>query len=302
MLKCEEKKHISIQSRFASSNLFENSIRGFVRAISDRMFLNFRCLTGNILLSKHLSALRSNSSTKSTRELFKWPIQSADLLYYKQSKSGSFIISSSSRNVNIDSFARRSTSTRHFKREREPSFWTLAHSVKMVVLEICAIVLVVLVVAAAISEKVRSTVISSNTYKKAFAVHMNLFSRIHNRAVRNRKEAMFALMKQSLNDVQGDILEIGAGTGANFEFLPEGSSVIALDPNPHMVAYLVENAQRFPHVYLKKIVPGFAENMEGIADESVAAVVCTLTLCSVHDMQAALTEIKRVLKPVRTCS
>lgn len=167
----------------------------------------------------------------------------------------------------------------------------------MVVLEICAIVLVVLVVAAAISEKVRSTVISSNTYKKAFAVHMNLFSRIHNRAVRNRKEAMFALMKQSLNDVQGDILEIGAGTGANFEFLPEGSSVIALDPNPHMVAYLVENAQRFPHVYLKKIVPGFAENMEGIADESVAAVVCTLTLCSVHDMQAALTEIKRVLKP-----
>lgn len=168
----------------------------------------------------------------------------------------------------------------------------------MVVLEICAIVLVVLVVAAAISEKVRSAVISSNTYKKAFAVHMNLFSRIHNRAVRNRKEAMFALMKQSLNDVQGDILEIGAGTGANFEFLPEGSSVIALDPNPHMVAYLVENAQRFPHVYLKKVVPGFAENMEGIADESVAAVVCTLTLCSVHDMQAALTEIKRVLKPV----
>ena len=168
----------------------------------------------------------------------------------------------------------------------------------MVVLEVCAIVLVVLVVTAAISEKVRSAVISSNTYKRAFAVHMNLFSRIHNRAVRNRKEAMFALMKQSLHDVQGDILEIGAGTGTNFEFLPEGSSVIALDPNPHMEAYLVENAKRFPHVYLKKIVPGFAENMEGIADESVAAVVCTLTLCSVHDMQAVLTEIKRVLKPV----
>lgn len=164
-------------------------------------------------------------------------------------------------------------------------------------LEICAVVLVVLVIAAAISEKVRSAVISSNTYKKAFAVHMNLFSRIHNKAVRKRKEAMFALMKQSLNDVQGDILEIGAGTGANFEFLPEGSSVIALEPNPHMEAYLVENAEKFPHVHLKKIVPGFAENMEGIADDSVAAVVCTLTLCSVHDMEAALTEIKRVLKP-----
>lgn len=184
------------------------------------------------------------------------------------------------------------------EREREASVWTFANSVRMVVLEICAVVLVVLVIAAAISEKVRSAVISSNTYKKAFAVHMNLFSRIHNKAVRKRKEAMFALMKQSLNDVQGDILEIGAGTGANFEFLPEGSSVIALEPNPHMEAYLVENAEKFPHVHLKKIVPGFAENMEGIADDSVAAVVCTLTLCSVHDMEAALTEIKRVLKPV----
>ena len=48
VLKCDEKKHISIQSRFVSSNLFENSLRGFVRAIYDRMFLTFRCWTGNI--------------------------------------------------------------------------------------------------------------------------------------------------------------------------------------------------------------------------------------------------------------
>lgn len=166
------------------------------------------------------------------------------------------------------------------------------------ILEICAVFLVVLVIVAAISEKVRNAVISSNTYKKAFAVHMNLFSRIHNRAVRKRKEAMFAHMKQTLNTADGDILEIGAGTGANFEFLPEGSSVVALEPNPHMESYLVENAEKFPKVHLKEIVPGFAEKMEGIADESVVAVVCTLTLCSVDDMEAALSEIKRVLKPV----
>lgn len=173
----------------------------------------------------------------------------------------------------------------------------------MMILEICAVVLVVLAIAAAMSENVRNAVISSKPYKKAFAVHMNLFSRIHNRAVRKRKEEMFAHMKLSLESVgDGDILEIGAGTGANFEFLPEGSSVIALEPNPHMESYLVENAEKCPNVHLKKIVPGFAENMEGIADESVAAVVCTLTLCSVHDMEAALSEIKRVLKPVsREC-
>ena len=167
-----------------------------------------------------------------------------------------------------------------------------------IILPICAIVVVVLFVVAALSAKVRNTVISSRTYKKAFAVHMNLFSRIHNRAVQKRKEEMFNHMKMALKDVQGDILEIGAGTGANFEFLPEGCSIIALEPNPHMETYLVENAKRFPHVQLKEIVSGYAENMEGIADNSVEAVLCTLTLCSVTDMEAVLSEIKRVLKPV----
>ena len=162
----------------------------------------------------------------------------------------------------------------------------------------CAVTLLLLMIIGAVSAKVRETVISSRTYKKAFAVHMNIFSRIHNRAVQKRKEEMFAHMKETLKGTQGDILEIGAGTGANFEFLPEGSSVIALDPNPHMEPYLVENAKTFPHVHLKEIVSGFAENMEGIADNSVEAVICTLTLCSVQDMEATLSEIRRVLKPV----
>lgn len=161
------------------------------------------------------------------------------------------------------------------------------------ILSICAVTLIVLMIAAVLSENVRNAVISSRTYKKAFAVHMNIFSRIHNRAVQKRKKDMFAYLR----GVQGDILEIGAGTGANFEFLPEGSSIIALEPNPHMESYLSENVKKFPHINLKQVVAGFAENMEGIADESVEAVVCTLTLCSVHDVEAALSEIKRVLKP-----
>ena len=114
------------------------------------------------------------------------------------------------------------------------------------ILGICAIMFVVLLMAAALSEKVRDAVISSRTYKKAFAVHMNIFSRIHNKAVQKRKEEMFTHMKMALKDVHGDILEIGAGTGANFEFLPSGCSVIALEPNPHMEPYLVENAKTFP--------------------------------------------------------
>ncbi|XP_022805123.1 methyltransferase-like protein 7A [Stylophora pistillata] len=168
----------------------------------------------------------------------------------------------------------------------------------MIVLGICAVVIVVFAITAAMSDKLREAVISSKTYKKGFAVHMNLFSRIHNSAVRKHKEDIFEKLKPCAESVGGgDILEIGAGTGANFEFFPEGSSIIALEPNRHMVPYLQENAQKFPHVQLKEIVLGFAEKMEGIPDESVAAVVCTLTLCSVSDVDTTLSEIKRVLKP-----
>ena len=38
-----------------------------------------------------------------------------------------------------------------------------------------------------------------------------------------------------LHDLAGDVLEIGAGTGANFEHYPESAHVIALEPDPFML-------------------------------------------------------------------
>lgn len=169
----------------------------------------------------------------------------------------------------------------------------------VLILSVCVMAVVVCVMAAALSENVRNAVISSGSYKRAFAAHINLFSRLYNKAVRKHKEELFARMEKKFQTVQGDklILEVGVGTGANFEFLPRGSSLIALDPNSHMEHYLMENAKRFSHFHLEKIVCGRAENMDAIPDESIDVVVCTLTLCSVEDMEAALAEIMRVLKP-----
>ena len=127
---------------------------------------------------------------------------------------------------------------------------------------------------------------------------MNIFSRIHNKAIENHKKELFSKLSLMLNNIEGDILEIGAGTGANFKFFPPGSSVIALDPNPHMEWYLKSNCAKFPHIYLKQCVTGFAEEIKEVQENSVAAVVCTLTLCSVSDIAKVLQEVKRVLKPV----
>lgn len=155
-----------------------------------------------------------------------------------------------------------------------------------------------LLICLAMTTRFRDALISSNLYKHGFAIHMNLFSKIHNRAVESKKKELFATMKTTMDNIQGDILEIGSGTGANFSFFPKGSNVIALDPNPHMEKYFKHNASQFSHVTIKKVITGFAEDLSEIEDNSLAIVVCTLTLCSVQDVEAVLREVKRVLKPV----
>ena len=115
------------------------------------------------------------------------------------------------------------------------------------------------------------------------------------------KEELFSDMSELRGMLKTDhltILEIGAGSGTNFQFFPSGSSVIALEPNPHFQKYLEKNAKKFPGVEVQKVVTDCAEKMSHVDDNSVSAVVCTVVLCSVRDVDAVLSEIKRVLKPV----
>lgn len=64
-----------------------------------------------------------------------------------------------------------------------------------------------------------------------------------------------------------------------------------------MQPYLLKEATRYPGIVLERIVEGSADNMSGIADASVDAVVGTLVLCSADNVPAVLHEVARVLKP-----
>jgi ubiquinone/menaquinone biosynthesis C-methylase UbiE len=94
-----------------------------------------------------------------------------------------------------------------------------------------------------------------------------------------------------LAELSGDVLEIGAGTGANFAHYPPAARVTALEPDPYMARRA--EARLLPNITLQ-LAP--AEHLP-FPDDSFDVVVSTLVLCTVNDVPASLTEIRRVLRP-----
>ncbi|KAM9410736.1 thiol S-methyltransferase TMT1A-like [Pholidichthys leucotaenia] len=92
------------------------------------------------------------------------------------------------------------------------------------------------------------------------------------------------------------LLEIGCGSGANFNFYPNGCTVICTDPNPHFDKYLRMSMDANDHLIYDGFIVVFGEDMSAVQDESVDVVVCTLVLCSVRNVQQVLQEVRRILR------
>jgi ubiquinone/menaquinone biosynthesis C-methylase UbiE len=92
----------------------------------------------------------------------------------------------------------------------------------------------------------------------------------------------------------GRVLEIGAGSGMNFRYYgPGATEVMALEPDPKLTAMAKERAEQ-----AGRTVTFISAGAEAIPldDESVDTVVTTWTLCSIAGADAALAEMRRVLK------
>jgi ubiquinone/menaquinone biosynthesis C-methylase UbiE len=97
-----------------------------------------------------------------------------------------------------------------------------------------------------------------------------------------------------LANLEGDVLEVGAGTGFNLPHYERASRVVAIEPSASMAKQLQKRV-------LEATVPvelhgGSAESLP-FADESFDTAVITFVLCSVEDPDEALREVRRVLKP-----
>lgn len=101
--------------------------------------------------------------------------------------------------------------------------------------------------------------------------------------------------QEVLADVQGEVLEIGFGTGLNLAYYPENvHKIVAIDANPGVHTLAEKRIQAASVRVDHRVLNG--ENLP-MADNTFDSVVSTWTLCSIANVEQALQEIYRVLKP-----
>ncbi|MFW1815057.1 class I SAM-dependent methyltransferase [Acinetobacter guillouiae] len=100
-----------------------------------------------------------------------------------------------------------------------------------------------------------------------------------------------------LGKVRGEVLEIGFGTGLNLPFYQEVDQVYALEPNRDV--YQLAQKRVFDAPFHVQHIQASAEKLP-FADHSVENIVSTWTMCSIANLEKAIQEIYRVLKPQGT--
>jgi len=115
-------------------------------------------------------------------------------------------------------------------------------------------------------------------------------------SARAEKRFLKSWRQELLKHVYGDVLEIGAGTGANIDHYPDQVTRLVLtEPDKHKRRILEKkiSGKGLDNVQISD------DKVEQISagDESFDCVVAFIVFCCVSNPGVALEEIKRVLKP-----
>jgi len=95
---------------------------------------------------------------------------------------------------------------------------------------------------------------------------------------------------------EGRVLELGAGTGLNFLHYPEGAKVSAIEPAKGMRTR-AERRVRAPGIRAEISIEDADATRLPYPDASFDTVVATFVFCSIDDLDGAIAELGRVLRP-----
>jgi ubiquinone/menaquinone biosynthesis C-methylase UbiE len=116
----------------------------------------------------------------------------------------------------------------------------------------------------------------------------------YDRAMRPLERRLLARLRvRALAEVGGAarLVEVGAGTGANFAHYPPGASGACVEPSAEMLK--VARGKERPEGFA--LVQARAETLP-FADATFDAALATLVFCSVESPQKSFAELKRVVR------
>ena len=101
--------------------------------------------------------------------------------------------------------------------------------------------------------------------------------------------------KEACEGLHGDVIEIGFGSGLNLPFLPpEVTGLWTVDPSGTAMKLAAKRIAASP---VKVQTAGLEGEHIEANDATFDAALSTMTLCTIPDVEGALVELKRVLKP-----
>ena len=120
------------------------------------------------------------------------------------------------------------------------------------------------------------------------------FARMWTWMASHEPESLRQLRRENLAGLSGRVLEVGAGTGTNFELYPDTvTEVVAVEPERRL-SVQAEQAAAAASVPIRVS----ANTVEQFADaEPFDAAVCSLVLCSVDDPDQVVRQLFSILKP-----
>jgi SAM-dependent methyltransferase len=103
------------------------------------------------------------------------------------------------------------------------------------------------------------------------------------------------LRRRVCEGLEGEVVEIGFGSGLNVPFYPAGVTRVAAVEPVDLAWKLAADRRRASKIPVER--SGLDGQSLPFADDSFDAVLSTWTMCTIPDLAAALAELRRVLRP-----
>jgi protein-L-isoaspartate O-methyltransferase len=120
------------------------------------------------------------------------------------------------------------------------------------------------------------------------------FARVWTMMASHEPESLKRLRRENLAGLTGRVLEVGAGTGTNFELYPDTvTEVVAVEPERRLAELAKKAAAAAPVP-----VTVSTDTVEQFSDgEPFDAVVCSLVLCSIGEPETVVRQLLSLMKP-----